>query len=412
MPKKPAAKKVAKRRHPDLLSVTALHSLSDNIGSASVLTSMTVDNYLSLIESAYSKRGSIEGQRDALTTTSAVRIRDRMASDFKRGAILPPVVVGVLVGSEQMEAAATWSSDELRNILRGVTESAISIIDGMQRTTVLKEIRADAGAREIRVEFWISDATANLTYRMLVLNTGQVPWNLRRQIEVINASFVAELKNSFKKQSPAIEIYGIDDKRRRFGPGEYQANDVVEMYLAFGLRKAQVDKESVLADQFSRLDMIEAVSEKAFFGSFVKVFQQLARFDHAFSILDASSNKSSGKGPRFSSGRTLFDSQPACAGFMAAAAQKVYGRPGAKKTQVQAKQNLQALLDHCEQVLEKISKFNQSQLRSFLDFGTLNEVLDRPAGKIGDFERAMFTEAFRLLFDEDVASMTPCWRAQ
>ncbi|HTN88384.1 MAG TPA: hypothetical protein VL242_32110 [Sorangium sp.] len=335
-----------------------------------------------------------------------------MASDFKRGAILPPVVVGVLVRPEQVEAATSWSSEEFQEVLRECSESNISIIDGMQRTTVLRAIRSDAGDRQIRVEFWLSGATANLTYRMLVLNTGQVPWNLRRQIEVINASFVAELRSAIGGRVSSVEICGIDDNRRRFSPGVYQANDVVEMYLAFGLRKAHVDKESVLADQFSRLDMIEAVSEKAFFETFVKVFEQLARFDHAVSRMDASAKVSSAKKQRFDGGRSLFDSQPACVGFMTAAAQKIYGRPGISRPPAQAKQHLRELLDRCQHILAKVTNFAQGELQGFLDFGTLNEVLDRPAGKIGDFERTLFVDAFRLLFEEDVTSMTPCWRAQ
>ena len=44
-------------------------------------------------------------------------------------------------------------------------------------------------------------------YRMLVLNTGQVPWTIRRQLEVVYGSLLKTIKNSV----PEIEIYAIDD---------------------------------------------------------------------------------------------------------------------------------------------------------------------------------------------------------
>src|SRR5206468_10941817 len=61
----------------------------------------------------------------------------------------------------------------------------ISIIDGMQRSNVYKHNLYGNENREIRVEYWIASSISNLLYRMLVLNTGQVPWNVRRQIEVV-----------------------------------------------------------------------------------------------------------------------------------------------------------------------------------------------------------------------------------
>ncbi|MFE8597250.1 hypothetical protein [Archangium violaceum] len=371
---------------------------------------MTTDDYLALTHPAYQRRGSIEGQREALQTSSAVRIRDRMASDLRSGTVLPPIVVGILLSSKQLAEASKWADSKFRKALAKLDSSAISIIDGMQRTTVLLEQQKELKDRELRIELWLADKTSSLTYRMLILNTGQVPWNLRRQIEVINASLINEIRSELVSDSDPPEIYSIDNKSRRFNAGEYQANDVVEMYIAFGLRKAQVDKESVLADQFSRLDMIEAVSTNEFLPYFIEVFKQMIALDRAFGRLSGTP-----KSPkRFNAGRSLFDSQPACVGFMAAAAQKIYGRPGANRSQEEQTSALNAISTQCSKVNRQLSDKTDEELSSFLDFATLNEVLDKPAGKIGDFERTLFTDAFRLFFEEGtrLKSMTACWRVQ
>ncbi len=71
-----------------------------------------------------------------------------------------------------------------------------SIIDGMQRTTALQEAKDSFGENQlnIRVEFWIADKLNSLIYRMLVLNTGQVPWEMARQLETIYSQLLKSIK--------------------------------------------------------------------------------------------------------------------------------------------------------------------------------------------------------------------------
>jgi hypothetical protein len=330
-----------------------------------------------------------------------------MAADLRLGAVLPAVVLGILVPKSELGKIEDRNDEQLKKMLERLTGDSISIIDGMQRTTVLLAEREELKGRELRVELWVSDQSTSLTYRMLILNTGQLPWNLRRQIEVINASLISEIVKALEDES--VSIYGIDDKRRRFNAGDYQANDVVEMYIAFGLRKPHVDKESVLVDQFSRLDMIEAVSGGEFLSQFVMVFSQLVALDRVFARVD-----DTGVSGRFDKGRKLFDGQPACVGFVAAAAQKVFGRPGADREKSGRGKALRQIQAKCSRLVEKLARINVEDLSRFLDFDTLNEVLSKSGGRIGDFERNLFTEAFRLLLEEgeELPSMTACWRAQ
>ena len=116
----------------------------------------------------------------------------------------------------------------------------------MQRTTSILQAIDEGLSLEtiIRVEFWIANKLNSLIYRMLILNTGQVPWNLRRQIEIVFSSMIEEIQEKVKN----IELYKVDDANRRTKGGQYHANDIIELYLAFGGRKEKVDTKERLAD--------------------------------------------------------------------------------------------------------------------------------------------------------------------
>ncbi len=404
------------------MTITVVSNLLDaRIRARSLLCETTWGAYLSLTTVAYGQRGNIEGQREALRTTTALRIRERMSKDLQAGAILPPLVLGLLVTEAEVEKE-TWSTDELVSLLQRLDPDSLSIIDGMQRTTVLREVvRGDARCttRLLRVEVCMVAETSSLTYRMLVLNTGQAPWNLRRQIEVVNASLLREIRATLGRLGSRAEIFGVDDRKRRTAPAEYQANEVIEMYLAFGLRKTTIEAEAVLADQFSRLDMVEAVSERTFLSKFSQVLNCLVQLDTAFGRLTAIPGvETAAPGEaierrRFENGRSLFDSQPACAGFMVACAQAIFGRPGGPRDPASQTASLNRIVSRCNEVAARTDTMTVEELADFIDLNTLNDVLmRRVSSRIGEFERNLFLEAFRALLAEDqLSSMTVCWRA-
>ncbi|MCY0994806.1 hypothetical protein OV203_47205 [Nannocystis sp. ILAH1] len=409
---RPTVKKLL-ARHLDIHSIV----YDGRVESHSVLASIDAEAYLDFVEDAYGNRGAIEGQREQLQTSSAKRIRHRMAEDVKAGAILPALVVGVRLSSKLAKSVSEESTkaDILETLNSVKRAKVVSIIDGMQRTSVLRDVREHLKGRKLRVEFWFSKTIRSLHYRMLILNTGQIPWNLRRQIEVVNAALIDELNERLSETNTAI--YKLDEKHRRTEAGEYQANDVIEMYIAFGLRKANVDKEAVLADQFSRLDMIEALSDKQYVEQFVAVFEHFAALDREFGrFKDPNPPRRGGGTGKFHSGRQIFDSVTACTGFMAAAAQSIFGRPGVQRTVAQHSDSLGKVQKTCDGICRRLKRMSRENLGTYLDLTTLSEVLDRGnlGTSVGEFQRAFFTEAFRILLSEgsELESMTPCWRAQ
>ena len=103
-------------------------------GCKSILTSMTLREYKSLAIYAFENSGNIHGQRNVIKRSStAAKIKKRMADDFKQGAIFPQVVLGLLCSKDSME---NMTGENFYSILDSVSKEQISIIDGMQRSGI------------------------------------------------------------------------------------------------------------------------------------------------------------------------------------------------------------------------------------------------------------------------------------
>ena len=285
-----------------------LHAQKDDrVDCFSILATMNVKEYLDFVEVAYEKKGGIAGQRAPLKTKTAQLIRERMVSDLKNGAILPPVVLGVLIspgGFDRFESNALSAFEDLQGSIR--PERHVTIIDGMQRTTALKEAFSDE-MRDlvIRVEFWIAKSTNSLIYRMLVLNTGQVPWTLNRQIDII----FQQLKSELEDRIDGIALFDTDDSSRRRNPGEYQSSQFIELYILFGLRKNKINLQDQIADEFARLDFIQSASKKDYSDLFFNFTEVFVDYDQAISR--ASKGDQDRSSLRFKSGLEIFTSHPA-----------------------------------------------------------------------------------------------------
>lgn len=303
----------------------------------SIMLSTNVKLYLDLVKAAYDERGGIRHQRDALKTTTARRIRARLVDDLAKGAIIPPVVLGLV--NSKFEKELHGSDEEALIALIKDESTSVSIIDGMQRTTALIEANGQEAISEnpLRVEVWVAESADSLIYRMLVLNTGQIPWNLKQQLNVVYEPLIRSIESKvnftriLKRKDGKVE--------RRWNGGEFAAEDLVEAYIAFGLRRTEVDTQEHLADEFSRLDMAEALTSKKYDHFFYGILQMMVDLDVAFSSLnpekeegrvkEAGSDSVGGRGKKnFTRGRHIFDTQASRVAFVVAAATSVIGRIG------------------------------------------------------------------------------------
>lgn len=382
----------------------------------SIMKKIKIDDYLKLVENAYKNRGGISGQREALKQKTAISIRNRMIADIKEGTILPPIVVGIVIDEEKYKKL---ESKEINFEELEIEKNAelLSIIDGMQRTTALMKACSEndsVGERELRVEYWISDNNNSLLYRMLVLNTGQVPWNVRRQIEVIFSGIIKEIKNKVD----CIAVLQIEDSARRKKGGQYQASELVELFLAFGARTWKVNTKEKLTDEFTRHDFLQSSGEIDLIDMFCEILKCMAEIDI---LLDEKYKISEAKeeveieinqNDKFKNGKDLFASQPARIGFVAAAGEKIIGRPGEERSAEKIECAKNDFLQTFETIKESIEEKKAEELIEYIDFSTLNQKMERRTTKVGDYERELFYEAFKVAVDEKgkMDNLGICWR--
>jgi hypothetical protein len=375
----------------------------------SIQTTMTIGAYLDLVSVAHENQGSIYGQRSTLATTTAKRIRARMVTDIIQGAVLPPVVIGLVVGSDAFGALVPSEDFETTTVVSDTNLGELSIIDGMQRTAALLEaVATDPSVRDqaLRVEFWLTTSVRAMVYRMLVLNTGQVPWTINRQLTVVYAPLLGELES----RVPDIDkLITTDAPGRRVAAAQYRTDSLVELYIAFSLRKTSVDTREQVSDEFSRLDFVDNVADQDFQDQFYDALGMLTRLDLAFSSFQSQDDDA-----RLSRGRHIFDSQPARIGFIVAVGVAVLGRPGANRSPEERKTRTSTLLKQEDALCQQVQGMSNDELGDFLRLDVLREVLDRRVGQVGRYERSVYGEAFKVLIEEEFAvkNMEPCWRAE
>lgn len=388
---------------------------------------MSAKDYLDIVDIAYSQRGGINHQRDALRTTSARRIRSRLVEDLQKGAIIPPVVIGLVLKGFDAKKNIKTGADYIK--LLNDHKNDVAIIDGMQRTTALKDAaqNADISERRLRVELWLAAAADSLIYRMLVLNTGQIPWNLKQQLNVVYEPLINSIES---KVSFSRVLKRKDGKvERRWNGGEFAAEDLVEAYIAFGLRRTEVDTQEHLADEFSRLDMADALTTGKYDHFFYPILQVMVDLDIAISRFNAEkrSTESTSKSEdvedgassnpskrAYARGRNIFDTQPSRIGFVVAAATAILGRIGMEKSDQYSTQRLESIVECSNKLIQRINGFDESELADFLALGVLSEVTSRrPSSAVGRWERNFFEKSFKVLFEEDftIPTMEACWRA-
>lgn len=380
--------------------------IDHKLNCCSIMEKMMVSDYLNFITPAYKDKGGIKGQREPLKQKTAITIRKRMINDIIEGTILPPIVIGIIVNEdiyhEIIKSGDIWPFFENNKI------HDISIIDGMQRTTAILEAleqQEKVSNYEMRVEFWISYDVNSMLYRMLVLNTGQVPWNMRRQVELIFDSIIKKIKHDL----PNITIYAVDDNQRRSRSGQYNAKDLIEAFLAFGARTWKIDVKEKVANEFTRGDIVQSAEETNIVNEFCKVLTYMYQWDQ---LLDSKMIESAEtEGNKFRKGKDLFGSQPARVGLFSACGEYIFGRPGEKKTDSFIEERKQKLDTIFKELLDNLN--STQDLDEMMDFSTLSEVIIFKNNKVGDYERDKFYSAFKVLLEMggNIESFTVCWRA-
>lgn len=376
----------------------------------SMITKMTLKEYYDLAKKSFDENGSLEGQRGVIKkSAAAARIRKRMHEDFSKGAIFPQVVIGV-----------TQSTKDLKNLSSGMEmpidcfkDKNISIIDGMQRSNIYFSNFEGNENREIRVEFWVADDSVQLLYRMLVLNTGQTPWNTRRQVEVVFSNLAKSIEDELYIQYPdyktVVKLAQIDDNKKRTQAGIYPLNSVIEMYLGFNTRNVKVQVSDELSEEYQRFDMMESIEMSDSLKYFATSFGLMCKLDFCF----ANNVSSIGDKRQFVEGKDIFSSAPVRMGFIVACAETILGKISTKRTSEDMENRKNKLCDQIDVIVEKIDKEKDNP--NFMELELLNDVCDKlPKTRFGDEMRRLFKNIFVEIFRDDSfaesTSMEPFWR--
>ncbi|WP_242186599.1 hypothetical protein [Sphingomonas sp. CARO-RG-8B-R24-01] len=369
-----------------------------------------MDEYIALVDAVYKNTGGIEGQRGPLKTKTSITIRNRLVADIRDGAVMPPVVLGVLLNQNRyLDAESSKDLISFMDVVKDHQDDGISIIDGMQRTTaMLDAIRADTGisALPIRVEFWVSTKLNSLIYRMLVLNTGQVPWEIGRQLETIYSQFLVKIRSELGSD---VEVFLLEAQRRRVQAGQYQSKNIVELLLLFSSRRTELDIKDKVAEDFTRLDAIETTAHSEFLDYFIETLRQMSALDRQFARLTVAQSPNM----RFRIGKDVFSSFPAMAGFCAAVAIEVFDEPGFNIDWAASKEKMDAMVQAVRHLEHKLAAMDEGQLAQFLQLQLVEERLTQRSGQVGRFEREFFRKAFTTMFRNSnrLENMVPCWMA-
>lgn len=392
----------------DFPVITLLDQKTDCV---SMLATIDLATYLSLVGDAYEDQGGLAGQRAPIKTKTGMKIRARLVDDLRKGAVIPPVVIGSVVSSRGMaKLKRASSSKDLIAELRA-SSATLSIIDGMQRTTALLEASQTHKIRQsIRIEFWFAKKVEDLIYRMLVLNTGQVPWDLKRQLETLYKPIV----EAIRKKLPQVKVISLDQGNRRSQAGEYRSTRIIELFMAYTSRSVDIDVKERVAEEFTKIDITEATSDDRFLPTFISALELMFKFDEEFSRLGKNAKDDDWEEGKVKSGRDLFTLLPPSVGFIVAVAELVLGSPGFDYSLPNAQSELKKIAKNADKLLTHMNKLDESRLAEFLDFPTLNQKLKAQSGRIGEYERNLYKAAFTTLLtkSEQVisqGSLAPCW---
>lgn len=368
--------------------------------SYSIMTTIKISDYLNLVNDCK----QLNSQRDVLRTRAATTIRKRLIEDITKGAIIPPLVLGIVV--PEGEHADT---DNFEEIFDRFKESVV-IIDGIQRTESLKKALHIAPGIEnsnIRVEIWASHRVSSLIYRMLVLNTGQVPWNTRRQIEVI----YEPLKIETESRVNGLRLISIGDNERRSIAGEFPADKIADLFISFTSRKVTFDNKESLADDFTRLDIIDMTSRIEVSDFFFETVEMIVKLDQQFFKYNPRENN---RRDKMRIGRDLFTSNPSRVAFAAAVSTYILGRPGSKeRSSEEQNSKMRSLKHNFNELVQRLEHMDEEGIGIYLSFDVLNEILaSLPSKRIGDEERKFFFDAYSLLIKEEfkLDSLEEAWR--
>lgn len=219
-----------------------------------IYAKMLIDHYLELVGEDFSE---FYIQRKKETHKAYKRLK----RDILDGTLLPSITLAVKPDyvNEISEIIDENDNSKLEEAL--AKKGIVNILDGLQRTYILKELKGDNNefreGQSLLLEFWLESNIKHLIYRLIVLNSGQKPMSMRHQVELLFLT----IKENLEREIDGLEIYLERDEERRDKPRKYSLDRLVTAYQSFMTKSPEVKRDNIVATKLVEDEILDSDEE-------------------------------------------------------------------------------------------------------------------------------------------------------
>lgn len=275
-----------------------------------VYAQMPVDEYLDLVGEDFDQF-AIQRRRERH------RGYARLKQDILDGALLPTITLAY-DPNKVGELQRLFDKEDDEGLSNSLSKKGnVKILDGLQRTFILSDIRNSGhvfkSGQSLLIEFWLEEEPRNLIYRIIVLNAGQKPMTMRHQLEILFATFKSQLESEI----PGLELLLERESTRRKRFGKYGLDKIIVAYHAFLIKSTEVEKENVVAQSIIEENVLSGSEDElnSLYSDFTEYLASYVKLDEqACKVYDGH------LGSDVPTGLSWFGSDTVLLGFFAAVA--------------------------------------------------------------------------------------------
>ena len=201
-------------------------------------------------------------------------IKKTLKEDIKQKCTIPSIVLGIK--AEKLPAHfdfKTYADDT--SLLEHIKEKNLIILDGLQRTYVLLELKSEDPAGEwldqsVRCEIYIGLEKLGILYRMLTLNTGQTTMSTRHLLEILYFDYLDSNIEGLKL------ILDKDEMQIKDPLTEYKFKEVIEGYNSFiEGKEVPIERPDILSNIETINNLAKTSDQKEGFKAFLLLYNKL-----------------------------------------------------------------------------------------------------------------------------------------
>jgi len=256
-------------------SLKVLSILPDHrIKAANVMIEVNIGEYLNIADHITDNN---DYQRKIVIKS---KIKEILREDFLQGCSIPPIVLAVKNQNDLHDFNFENFSDE-GLIAKAFNGNDLLIIDGLQRTYVMRSLRDELQAKNeedkllyflgqrIRAEVYVGLERLGILYRMITLNTGQNTMSTRHLMEMLYFDYKTTGLDGINF------VTDKDDAPVRLNINEFNFKDVLDGFNSYLEGKENIAERTEILDNIKTLNNLDDLNKDIdVFQSFIKLFQK------------------------------------------------------------------------------------------------------------------------------------------